>query len=342
MATYSRNRTTLSFAILTFLMIAVGAVSLGLGFIEMTPGELFAALSGDGKPEHQLVVREFRLPRLTLALIVGAGFSLSGLVLQGVSRNALAEPGIMGINAGAGFGVILLLYLTTRGGSFRGLADAPSLLLPFAALLGAAAAAATVFAIASRKGSVAPVRLLLVGIAVNAAVGAATLVVSMRLDPQLYDFAVTWLTGTLAGAGWQETLAPLPWLALFTPLVAVNAGVLDILGLGDEPAVGLGVPVERRRRVLLAAATGIAGASVAVAGAVAFVGLMGPHIARRLLGRAHRLTIPGSMLVGAVLVATADTLARTIVAPVELPVGVVVSALGAPYFLYLLTRLRRI
>jgi iron complex transport system permease protein len=320
------------------LLVAVGLLSLSVGFIDLSAAEVLAALSGDGEREHRLVVREFRLPRLAVAALVGAGLSLSGVVLQGLSRNALAEPGIIGINAGAGFGVVLLLYLSAGGRSVRGLASAPSMMLPLAALVGAGVAAAAVFGIASKRGSLSPVRLLLVGIAVNAAVGAATLVVSMRLDQQLYNFAVTWLTGTIAGVGWGEAAAPLPWLALFVPVVMVNADTLDVLALGEEPAIGLGVPVERRRRLLLLAATAAAGASVAVAGAIAFVGLMGPHIARRVVGRRHRTLIPAAMLVGAVLVAAGDTIARTLVAPTELPVGVVVAALGAPYFLYLLTR----
>jgi len=336
------RRTSLTLGALAMLVLTVSIFSLSVGFIDMSPDEVLRAFSNDGDPAHRVVVRDFRLPRLVVALLVGAGLSLSGVVLQGVSRNALAEPGIIGINAGAGFGVVLLLYLSAGGRSVRGLVDAPSMMLPLAALVGAGASAAAVFAIASKRGSLAPVRLLLVGIAVNAAVGAATLVISMRLDQQLYNFAVTWLTGTVAGVGWQEVLAPLPWLGILVPVVFMNADVLDILALGEEPAVGLGVAVERRRRVLLAAATGLAGVSVAVAGAIAFVGLMGPHIARRLLGRRHRAIIPGALLLGAALVAAADTLARTLLAPVELPVGVVVAALGAPYFLFLLTRAREI
>lgn len=337
---HTRTGITVRFSVLTFLVVVVSLVSLSVGFIAISPGEVFTALTGNGDREHRVVVREFRLPRLTVALLVGAGFSLSGAVLQGVSRNGLAEPGIIGINTGAGFGVVMMLYASSGGRGVRGLMDAPTMLLPLAALLGAGATAAAVFAIASKRGSLAPVRLLLVGIAVNAAVGAAILVFSMRLDQQLYNFAVTWLTGTVSGVGWREAVAPLPWFAVFMPVVMLNADVLDILGLGDETAVGLGVAVERRRRLLLLAATGIAGASVAVAGAIAFVGLMGPHIARRLLGRRHSSVVPGSMLVGAALVAAADTAARTLVAPTELPVGVVVAALGAPYFLYLLTRAR--
>ncbi len=331
---------TTRFSVVALLLVAVSLVSLGAGFIDMSPGNVFSALTGRGAPEDRLVIRQFRLPRLSVGLIVGAGLSLSGLVLQGISRNGLAEPGIIGINAGAGFGVVLLLYIYTRGGALRGLADAPGMILPVAAFVGAAAAAGMVFSIASKRGSLTPVRLLLVGIAVNAAIGAATLVVSMRLDQQLYNFAVTWLTGTIAAVGWQEVAAPLPWIAVLTPVVVRNAAVLDIFTLGEQAAIGLGVPVERRRRMLVLAATGIAGACVAVAGAIAFVGLMGPHIARRLVGPRHAVAVPAAMLVGAVLVAAADTIARTILAPVELPVGVVVSAMGAPYFLFLLTRIR--
>jgi iron complex transport system permease protein len=330
------------FGVLVLLLLLVCFAAMGLGVIALSPAELLQTLAGRGSGQSELVLFEFRLPRLLLGLIVGAGLALSGLVLQGVSRNELAEPGIIGINAGAGLAVIVTLYAASGGSIVGAYAGAPPLLLPLAAFVGAGAASALIFLLALKNGTVAPVRLLLVGIAVNAGIGAITLVLSMRIDPSLYDFAVTWLSGTVAGAGWSEVLAPLPWLAVCTPLILGNARVLDIFALGDPTATGLGIAVNRRRVLLVAAATMTAAACVSVAGGIAFVGLIGPHIARRVLGRAHRVAIPAAMLIGAVLVAAGDLAARTLIAPIEIPVGVVVAIMGAPYFLYLLTRLRGI
>lgn len=338
----TERRGAIGIPVLILTTAGVALTSVATGFISISPADVVEVLLGGGKDQHRLVVLQFRLPRALVGLMVGAGLAAAGLVLQGVARNGLAEPGIIGINAGAGFTVILLLYAMNQGDTVRGLASAPPLLLPIAAFVGAASAAFLVFALASKKGSVTPVRLLLVGIAANAAIGAATLVVSMRIDRRLYNFAISWLAGTVSGVGWEEVLAPLPWLLALTPVIVANARVLDVMALGDATATGLGVNVERRRVLLIAAATGISAASVAVAGGIAFVGLLGPHIARRLLGHRHAVAIPAAMLCGAILVAGGDLLARILFEPIELPVGIVVSAMGAPYFLFLLTRLRNV
>lgn len=331
---YLRSLARPAVVILILLALVVGAslLSLNLGFIRIAPAEVLNTLIGQGTAQQALVLFQFRLPRIALALLVGMGLALSGAILQGISQNALADPGILGINAGAGLGVIGLLFF------YRTTASAPPMLLPTVAFIGALLAALLIYALAYKGGSVTPSRLLLVGIAVNAGIGAAMLVLSMRMDRQLYSFAVTWLSGTIAGTSWRSVAALAPWIAVLVPLSWASARALNVLSLGEVMATGLGVTVERQRLGLIAMATALAGASVAVAGGIGFVGLVGPHLARRLVGPNHRVMLPVALLCGALLMVVADMLARNLLAPVELPVGVVVAAIGAPYFLYLLAQ----
>lgn len=314
------------------LLFGVTLLSLNLGFIRIPPLEVLRTFVGQGTAQQSLVLFQFRLPRIVLALLVGMGLALSGAILQGVSQNGLADPGILGINAGAGLGVICLLLF------YGSAASAPPMLLPIVAFIGASLAALLIYCLAYKDRSVTAARLLLVGIAVNAGIAAAMLVLSMRMDRQLYSYAVAWLSGTIAGTSWRSVLALLPWIIVLVPLCWERARALNVLSLGDAIATGLGVTVERQRLVLIAMATALAGASVAVSGGIGFVGLVGPHVARRLIGPNHRVMLPVTLLSGALLMIVADTLARNLLAPVELPVGVVVAAIGAPYFLYLLAR----
>jgi iron complex transport system permease protein len=163
-------------------------------------------------------------------------------------------------------------------------------------------------------------------------------VLTLRLDPDKYQFVATWLAGTVWGTNWKFVLALLPWILVLIPYVFSKSRAMDVLNLGDQTATGLGAPVERSRLTLLAAAVGLAGASVAVSGAIGFVGLIGPHLARRLVGPKHDMLLPASALVGGLLVITADTIGRWILQPSEVPTGIVVAVIGAPYFLYLLAR----
>jgi iron complex transport system permease protein len=311
---------------LTFLL------SLNLGFIRIAPLDVIRTFVGQGTPQQELVLFQFRMPRLVLALLVGMGLALSGAILQGVSQNGLADPGILGINAGAGLGVVALLLFYSSPGA------ASPFILPVTALVGGIAAAALIYMLAYKDGAVTPSRLLLVGIAVNAGIAAAMLVLSMRMDRQLYSYAVVWLSGTIAGKDWKSVLALLPWTLVLVPLVMVKARLLNVLSLGDQLATGLGAAVERARLILIGVAVALAASAVAVSGGIGFVGLVAPHLARRLVGPNHRVMLPVTLLSGALLVLVADTLARNLLSPVELPVGLVVSAIGAPYFLYLLAR----
>ncbi len=321
------------FAILLLLLALAALTSLNLGSFAIGPAELLATLLGNGTPKQELALYAIRLPRLVMAVLVGVGLALSGTVLQGVSRNALADPGILGLNAGAGVVIVALLYLKQQAAI-----AIPGALWPAAAFVGAMAAAIAIYLLARRQGQVDPGRMLLSGIAVNAGLSAAMLVLSMRLDRRLYDSASVWLAGSLSGAKWADVLAILPWLAVLVPLLVGLVRVLDILGVGDDTATGLGVRVEARRLLLLAIAVAFAGAAVALAGAIGFVGLIGPHMARLVVGPRHHLLLPAAALIGATLMVVADLIGRNLLAPVEVPVGVVVAVIGAPYFLYLLVR----
>jgi iron complex transport system permease protein len=313
------------------LLLLSFVISMNTGYTKLSPPDTLRILFGGGTDKEKLILFDFRLPRIVISLLVGAGLALSGCVIQGIAKNALADPGLLGINAGAGLMVILfVLFFGSR--SFMTVFS-----LPFLALLGAGGAAALVYALSRKKGEGAvPLRLILTGIAVQAGISALTTVLVVKLDDDQFTFVATWQAGSIWGSNWSFVLALLPWLFTVVPYVLLKHRVLDILNLGDEIACGLGVPVEKERRGLLAAAVALAASSVAVSGSISFVGLIAPHLARRLVGPGHRILLPVCALAGAVLVSAADTIARVIVQPSEIPTGIMVAIIGAPYFLYLL------
>ncbi|MBR2565697.1 MAG: iron ABC transporter permease [Paenibacillus sp.] len=318
---------------LSLLIVTAFIVSMNTGFTKLSPFDVLRTLFGGGTPKQELILFEFRLPRIVIAILIGAGLALSGCILQGVSRNALADPGILGINAGAGLMVMLFVSF------FPTTTAAPIFLLPLLALVGACLAAFLIYILSYKKGEgILPTRMLLTGIGVAAGISSAMIVLTLRLSPEKYQFVATWLAGSIWGSNWKFVMALLPFIVVFVPLVLAKARVLNILNLGDQTASGLGASVERERIVLLAAAAILAGACVSVSGGIGFVGLIGPHLARRLVGPKHQFLLPASALVGSLLVLVADTLGRVILQPSEIPAGILVAILGAPYFLYLLSR----
>lgn len=319
--------------VLGLLIITAFIISMNTGFTKLSPLEVLRTLFGSGTPKQELILFEFRLPRIVIAVLIGAGLALSGCILQGVSRNALADPGILGINAGAGLMVMLFVSF------FPTTTAAPIFLLPILALIGACFAAFLIYILSYKKGEgILPTRMLLTGIGIAAGISSAMIVLTLRLSPEKYQFVATWLAGSIWGSNWKFVWALLPFILVLIPLVLAKARVLNVLNLGDQTASGLGAPVERERMILLAAAAILAGACVSVSGGIGFVGLIGPHLARRLVGPKHQFLLPASALVGSLLVLVADTLGRVILQPSEIPAGILVAILGAPYFLYLLSR----
>lgn len=322
-------------ATLIVLIVITFVISMNTGVIKLTPMEVLRTLFGQGDAQQQLILYEFRLPRIVIAVLVGMGLAISGAILQGISKNALADPGILGINAGAGLAVMLYVsfFPTTKA--------APVYLLPILAFVGAGLTAVLIYSLSYRRHEgITPMRLILTGLAVAAGISSAMIVLTLRLSPENYQFVATWLAGSIWGSNWRFVLSLLPWLVILLPFVYSKSRVLNILNLGELTAVGLGASIEKERRWLLAAAVGLAGASVSVSGGIGFVGLVAPHLARQLVGAKHQFLLPTAALLGGFLVLMADTIGRSILEPSEIPAGIVVAVLGAPYFLYLLARLK--
>ncbi len=315
------------------LLLLSFIISMNTGYARLTPLDTLRTLFGNGTVKENLILFDFRLPRIIVSMMVGAGLAVSGCIIQCISRNPLADPGILGINAGAG--LMVILYVVFFGAqSFLAVFT-----LPFLALAGAGATAVLIYAISYKRGEgIAPMRLILTGIAVQAGISALTTVLVVKLDETQYNFVAAWQVGSIWGSNWKFVLALLPWLILLFPYILTKSRTLDVLNLGDDVAVSLGAHVEKERRRLLGAAVALAGACVAVSGSISFVGLLAPHLARRLVGSKHSTLLPVCALTGALLVSVADTIARVIVQPSEIPTGIVVAVIGAPYFLFLMVK----
>ncbi len=328
-----RKRKMVVLSVLGIFIVLVFLISMNTGVIRLSPLEVIKTLFGSGTDKQNLVLFEFRLPRIVISLLIGAGLAISGCIMQGISRNELADPGILGINAGAGLMVMLFISF------FPSTTSAPVYLLPVLALIGAGLTAAIICVLAYKKNEgFKPTGLLLTGIAVAAGISAAMIVLTLKLSPEKYQFVATWLAGSIWGSSWKFVFALLPWIVVLLPYVMYKAQVMNVLNLGESMATGLGASVTREQLKLLAAAVGLAASCVAVSGGIGFVGLIAPHLARKLVGAKHQMLLPITALVGALLVITADTLGRWNIQPSEIPTGIVVAVIGAPYFLYLLSR----
>lgn len=330
-ATGSRRSPTAIIVALGALVTVALIAALTIGIVPLTPWVVLGTLAGQGTPAQEFVIIDLRLPRALIATLVGAGFAVAGAILQGVTRNPLADPGILGISAGAGAGLIALILCSPR------FSNTPIEWAPVTAAVGGLSTAALIYVLAWKRG-VEPVRLLLVGVAVGALITAVTSAASLRVNPWMFNFLVRWFSGWIWGTSWSFVLAVAPWVLLLIMLAWARARTLDLLNLNDEVATGIGLRVERSRLLFLAIAACLTAACVAVGGCMPFVGLLGPHLARLLTGPHHAVLLPGAALAGAALVLVSDVIARRVVAPVELPTGVVVAVIGAPYFLFLLAR----
>ncbi|KGR76103.1 FecCD family ABC transporter permease [Ureibacillus sinduriensis] len=323
----------LFFSILIMILVVY---SMNAGYIHIPLSDVYAALTGKGTAANELTILSFRLPRIVIALLVGAGIAVSGAILQGVTKNPIADPGILGINAGAGLAVVLYMFFWQGSAFFSG--PLSIFIMPITALIGAFLAAIFIYYFSMKNRVVTVSRLLLVGIGVNAAFNAGLIIFQMKMEPADFTAALVWISGSIWGTNWTYVLALCPWIFIFIPLAIYKANYLNILNLNDSIAIGLGMKLERERRLLLCIAVILAGACVAVGGGITFLGLIITQIVRRLIGANHKKLIPLTALAGALFLLLADTLGRVFMAPAEIPVGLIVSLLGAPYFMYLLIK----
>lgn len=311
-----------SLAVLLILIVgltSIGSVNIGIK-------ELFSGLLNNDNKVVTTIVYKMRLPRNVMAVLVGASLAVSGALLQAVMKNPLADPGITGVSSGASvFAIIILLLLPQYVG-----------ILPFLAFLGGALACVTVYLMAWNNG-LKPMRVVLAGVAVNAILGGFISLLTTLYSDRIQG-ALLWLNGSLASKTWGDVKI----VALYTIVGLVMAMLCvrgaNVLTLGDDLATNLGYNVTRTRVMLSAVAVFLAGTTTAVVGIISFVGLIVPHISRMIIGSDHKYNLPFSMVLGGIVLLLADTVARTILGAVELPVGVVMSIVGGPFFLYLLRK----
>lgn len=323
---------------LLICLCAASLLSLSIGAAELGPLRLIAAMQGDALTLPETVVLyDIRLPRLTMGLLVGAALGLSGALLQGLFRNPLADPGIVGVGAGAGLGAVLAIVL---GGLLPPaiLAFAGGHLVPLAAGLGGWLFTVILYRVASSGGRTQVATMLLAGIALGALAGAVTgVLIYLADDSQLRDLTF-WSMGSLAGATWAKLLAVLPLIGVVLILAPRLSRGLNALALGEAQAAHMGIDVQRLKRLTVLATASAIGAAVAVSGGIGFIGIVVPHLLRLANGPDHRRLLPQSALLGAVLLVLADLVSRQIVAPAELPIGIITALLGAPVFLWILLR----
>ncbi|MEO2215165.1 iron ABC transporter permease [Paenibacillus amylolyticus] len=324
-----KSLVVIGMCILLFLVAGVVGTSVGSDFI--SPLDVLRTIFGLNGGEHDFVVLTLRLPRVLLSLLVGAALGMSGALLQGIIRNPLASPDVIGITGGAA--VAAVGFVTLLGGAVS------IKLLPLFAIAGAIVTALIIYVLAWKKG-VSPIRLVLIGIGVSAITGAGTTFMLILSPFYTAGQAYIWLTGSIYGASWTDVRTILPVILIVVPLAIWFARSLNAQEFGDDLATGLGVTVQWHRSALLLCSVLLAGIAVAVAGTIGFVGLIAPHIARKLVGRMFGSMLIVSGLVGALLVFAADLIARTAFLPLDVPAGVFTAGVGAPFFLYLLFKNR--
>lgn len=341
-------RPAASIAIACLLAALAGAamIALSMGAAGIPLARLPAALgfwteypANPLTPRDQLVLWSIRIPRIAAAAAVGALLAVSGAIMQGLFRNPLADPALVGVSSGGAFAAAAAIVFTDSsvGESLRFMQNE---LLPLAAFAGSLATTITLYGIASRAGRTSIAIFLLAGLAIAAIANAGIgLLVFVADDRQLRDITF-WLLGSLSGATWSKTALIAPVLALGLMTCLWIARGLDLLVLGEAEAFHSGVDVERLKRISIVLVSAMTGVAVAICGVVGFVGIVVPHLLRLVIGPGHRLLLPASALLGAALLVGADTLARTIVAPAEMPIGILTASIGAPFFLAMLLRQR--
>ena len=317
--------------LLAAALLVSGVLALMVGTIDVSIGDVWRAIRGDaaGDSTAMFVIRQLRLPRVVLAALVGGALGISGAALQGVLRNPLAEPYLLGVSGGAAVGAVIAVTAGAAAG-----------IVPLAAFIGALAAVATALFVAHATHGRGDARVLVMaGVVVGAFANAAIMVLLAGADASTIRGALWWMMGSVANATWTHN----GWLALYALLssafLVMHGRTLDALALGEDSAAGLGVDVDRSARRIYLAASLVAAATVAAAGLVGFVGLVVPHIARRLGAHAHRPLLLASGVTGALLVVLADLVARNALPPADLPLGAITALLGVPFFLITLRRL---
>jgi iron complex transport system permease protein len=318
----------------SFLFILVTVImGMGMGYSSLSYDRLIPTLLGQGTFKEEFVLFSIRMPRIIITLLAGMALALSGAILQGITRNDLADPGIIGINSGAGVAItVFFLFFPIDSGTFV-------YMIPLVGFIGAILTACLIYLFSYNKNvGVQPVNLVLTGVGFSLALSGLMIVLISSADRVKVDFIAKWLAGNIWGTDWPFIWAILPWLVILIPFTLYKANRLNLLGLSEPVAIGVGVSIEKERIVLLLTAVALAAAAVSVTGGITFIGLMAPHIAKALVGPRNQLFIPVAILIGGWLLLFADTIGRNLIESSEIPAGIMVSIIGAPYFIYLLLK----
>ncbi|QOS82651.1 iron ABC transporter permease [Paenibacillus sp. JNUCC31] len=332
MSTRIRKQRLILFVCLLLILITA-VVGMSWGYSSLSFKRVIPVLFGQGTFKEDFVLFSVRLPRIFITLLAGMALALSGSILQSVTRNDLADPGIIGINSGAGVAVaIFFLYFPIEPGTFV-------YMLPLAAFIGALLTAALIYMFSfSRTKGLDPIKMVLVGVGFSMALSGIMIVIISSAERSKVDFIAKWISGNIWGADWPFIWALLPWLIVLIPLTLFRTRRLDLMGLNEETAIGVGLKLERERLVLMVIAVAAAASAVSVTGGIAFIGLMAPHMAKALVGPRNSLFIPVAVLLGGWLLLIADTVGRNLVDPDGIAAGIMVSLIGVPYFVYLLLK----
>lgn len=330
---YTTKRGVFTLVFMFLLMLGIAIVSINSGKMNLSPGEVFQVILGRGTEKQNLIVFEFRLPRIVLGIFVGVGMGASGCIMQSLLRNDMASPGTLGISSGSGLFVLLFVVIFSAQGMSTAIA------LPLLAFVGGLTAAGLIFLLSYRRGKdISPTGLILTGVALSSGYGALTTLLTLKLDQNQMDFIQRWNAGSLWGDDWRYLAILAPWTMLLCFYVFYKSRILNTLNLGNQTATGLGVAVKPEFLGMSIAAVALSSGSVALGGNFFFVGMISPHMARRLVGPNHKLLLPASCLSGAIIVLLADTITRTISLGADIPTGIVITILSIPYFLYLLAK----
>lgn len=328
---YKKYLKTLSFLIVA---LAGGIIfSIAFGGVTLPFHRIFSTFFGFGTSRENFILFSVRLPRLVVVLLGGSGLALSGAILQSVTRNDLADSGIVGINSGAGVGITLFyLFFQLEGNNFI-------YFLPVVAFLGAMVTALAICFISFEKHyGINPKKMILSGIGISTALSGLMLVLISGSESGKVEFIVKWLNGNIWGGEWTFIVAILPWFITLVPYTLYKANTLNLIALNDETAIGLGLNLKKERGKLLFASVALSSTVISVTGGIAFIGLIAPHISKNLVGARAQYYIPISIILGALILLVADTVGRVFLQSLGIPTGIIVALIGAPYFLYLLIK----
>lgn len=314
-------------------VIIISLISMNLGRMNLTPAEVFRVILGKGTDKQNLIVFGFRLTEITLSVLVGIGMGASGCIMQSLLRNDMASPGTLGISSGSGLFVLIFIVLYSAN------AQASAISMPLLAFVGGIIAAVLIFVLSYRRGrEISSTGLILTGVALGSGYGAVTMLLILRLNEWQMDFFQRWNAGSLWGVEWKYIIILVPWTFILLAYVFYKAKILNAIHLGNQTATGLGVAIKPEFLGLSLAAIALASGCVALGGNFFFVGMIAPHMAKKLVGSNHKLLLPAASLAGAIIVLLGDTITRTISLGADIPAGIIITVISTPYFLYLLAK----